>query len=650
MNFRPNALKPTGPNALAQEADFEIGSLLVSPSRLEIRVGDRPSTIQPRVMQVLVTMAGARGAVVSRDELIERCWGGRIVGEDAISRCVAKVRDLANLPGAPAFEIETIPRVGYRLKLAAAAVATSSSPLPATGNTVLAVLAFDNLSNDADMEFFSEGMSEEILQTVARAAQLKVIGRGSSFQFRGADKAAAHIASVLKATHVLDGSVRRSGNRVRISASLIECAGETTLWSRSFDRELSDVFALQDDIAAAVAAALRVALIPSPQREAVDPTAYDLYFKALQMRNEGLQGDRRLAVIHLLNRATELAPLFARAWAFLATMQASHLRFDEPERPPVVTRAHVVRAAEMALSLDPMLGGAYQALGYLQPFACFREREALQQKALSVAPNDSTVLTNASFFLAETGRLREALRLSRQAYRLDPMYPWVANWCANLLDYAGLIEEGRVLWNRLCAQWPENELISMSVIAHAAARLDWDWFDDLVAASEKYEFDSPMLRRSIGYGKALRAPGPEMQARALKRAKDNLSRTGSIPLWSFAFLYRLGLVDEAYHLINQASFAYMFDPELRSPNGAIDDGVIFSVLHNSSDMMKDIRFVRLCAKLGLCDYWVNTGNWPDCAEALAPYYDFKAEARGLVTAQGNDSTVLPKTPGEVDRI
>lgn len=123
-----------------------------------------------------------------------------------------------------------------------------------------------------------------------------------------------------------------------------------------------------------------------------------------------------------------------------------------------------------------------------------------------------------------------------------------------------------------------------------------------------------------------------MQARALKRARDNLSRTGTFPLASFAFLYRLGLADEAFQLIDQSSFAYMFDPDRRSPSGAIDDGVIFSVLHNSGDMMKDVRFVGLCAKLGLCDYWVSTGNWPDCAEAVAPYYDFKSEARRLIAA------------------
>src|ERR1700722_6937239 len=159
-------------------------------------------------MQVLATMAGARGAVVSRDELIAHCWSGRFVGEDAISRSVAKVRELANLASPPAFEIKTIPRVGYRLKAVAPAASSTSRPVPTVADTVLAVLAFDNLCNDADLEFFSQGMSEEVLQTVARATDLKVIGRGSSFQFRGADKAAAHVASVLKATHVLDGSVR----------------------------------------------------------------------------------------------------------------------------------------------------------------------------------------------------------------------------------------------------------------------------------------------------------------------------------------------------------------------------------------------------------------------------------------------------------
>jgi TolB-like protein len=117
----------------------------------------------------------------------------------------------------------------------------------------LAVLAFDNLSGDPGMAYFSDGVSEEIQQTFARGADLKVIGRTSSFQLRGADKTVRKAAAELKATHVLDGSVRRRGERVRISAQLIDCASETALWSNRFDRDLTDIFALQDEIAAEVA-------------------------------------------------------------------------------------------------------------------------------------------------------------------------------------------------------------------------------------------------------------------------------------------------------------------------------------------------------------------------------------------------------------
>jgi len=152
---------------------------------------------------------------------------------------------------------------------------TAKAPDP-----VLAVLPFDNLSGDADLTYFSDGVSEEIQQTVSRSTELKVIGRGSSFQFRGVDKAAAHVAAELNATHVLDGSVRRSGQKVRISAQLIECASSTTLWSDRFDRDLSDIFALQDEIAAAVAAALKTTFAPAAAVGAIDPAAYDLYLRA----------------------------------------------------------------------------------------------------------------------------------------------------------------------------------------------------------------------------------------------------------------------------------------------------------------------------------------------------------------------------------
>jgi TolB-like protein/DNA-binding winged helix-turn-helix (wHTH) protein/Tfp pilus assembly protein PilF len=457
MNFRPNAMRPGGPNALAREADFEIGGLLVSPSRLEIRVGDTPNTIQPRVMQVLVTMAGAKGAVVSRDELIERCWGGRIVGEDAISRCVAKVRELASLASPPAFEIETISRVGYRLKLGAPAASLASRPLPATDNIVLAVLAFDNLSNDADMAYFSDGVSEEILQTVARAAELIVIGRSSSFQFRGADKAAARIASVLKATHVLDGSVRRSKNRVRISASLIECAGETTLWSRSFDRELSDVFALQDEIAAAVAAALKVAFLPSSQPEAahparllsrtpahkasersqIDPSAYTAYLQGRFFLNRRNRADMHRAA-KFFKEALALVPDYVDARASLAYSYATLVA--NGQSPQSLTLA--TQETEAALRLAPNQFEALVSSAIISVASWkWTEARATCRRLFARHPNDAGIHHFFGWFLTLLQLPELWLREHRRAAALDPLVPVVRFNIGEALRILGREEE-----------------------------------------------------------------------------------------------------------------------------------------------------------------------------------------------------------------
>ncbi len=492
---------------------------------------------------------------------------------------------------------------------------------------LLAVLPFDNLSGDVEMLYFSDGMSEEILQTVARSTDLKVIGRGSSFQFRGADKAAAHVGNALSATHVLDGSVRRSGNKVRIAANLIECAGETTLWSDRFDRELSDIFALQDEIAAAVAAALKAAFAPAMQAETIDPAAYTLYLKARDIRNNGLLSPATvISVIQLLDEATRRGPKFARAWEFLATMQVEHLRFDQTERPVALKRTDVVTAAETALRLDPSLGAAYQALGQLQPFARFGEREALHGKALSVAPNDPTVLTNASLFFAEVGRIRDSLKYAAQAYALDPMYPWAASWYAVTLEYAGKREECGGLWKSLCNRWPDNELIVWGAICAAIGEGDWAWFDDMVEAATEKRFSSPTLRGAITWGNRVRQPTAEVVALELERAKARLARTGVLPLFEFAKLYVFGLAEQTFELLAQSSFDYMFDPEMGSPNGAEGPAMIFDA---NNPMIRDIRFVGLCARLGLCAYWVESDHWPDCAdEGLLPY-DFKAECRRL---------------------
>jgi TolB-like protein len=254
------------PIRLAEEARLRLGALTIEPALRRVAYdGGGAEIVEPRVMQVLVALVRAEGRILSRDELLASCWHGVVVGEDAITRVMGRLRRLVDGVGEGSFRLETITKVGYRLvptRGVAEAPRRDAPKLASAAEPRLAVLAFDTLCDGEDFAWFSTGVSEEILQMVASGVALEVIGRGSSFQFRGAEKSASHVAAALNVTHLLDGSVRRRGPTVRISAQLIECAGETALWSDRFDRDLSDYLAVQDEIARAVAAALATVFAP----------------------------------------------------------------------------------------------------------------------------------------------------------------------------------------------------------------------------------------------------------------------------------------------------------------------------------------------------------------------------------------------------
>ena len=493
---------------------------------------------------------------------------------------------------------------------------------------LLAVLAFDNLSGDPEMVYFSDGVSEEIQQTVARGVDLKVIGRASSFQFRGADKAAAQVGDKLGATHVLDGSVRRSGARVRISAQLIECAKATTLWSDRFDGDLTDAFALQDEIAAAVAQALRKTFAPSVEARPVDPQAYDLYLRSGALFLEGREQDhleRYASGTKMLEQAVARAPAFARAWAALALARAILLR-RAPASFPELTAAKVKEAAQTALALDPSAGVAYEALGHLAPFGGYQERETLFEKALAASPADPGILNEIAQLLRVVGRTREALYIFERASELDPLYWPAAGSRADALHDVGRRAEALQAEDDCLARWPDVPGILNDAIVHTAEGSDWHRFETLVARAGERGLDSPRLRVLIEYYEHLRRPDPAYVANRLHAARQELARTGTAQLHQFLALHSLGAEDETFELVDQASFANMFDPNGPPPAGG-SPAIIWLPLYEP--MRRDPRFVALCAKLGLCDYWVKSAQWPDCAVTGVLPYDFQAECRQL---------------------
>ena len=601
---------------LAREATFRLAEVEVRPSTREVVSSTRREIVEPRVMQVLVALGRRRGEVVSRDELIAECWGGRAVGEDAIHRCIGALRRLAETFGG--FQVSTVTRVGYRLSVNEHKEGANCPPEP-----VLAVLAFDNLSGDPELGYFSDGVSEDIHQTLARAAGLKVLGRASSFQFRGADKATARIAAALKATHILDGSVRRSGSRVRIAAQLIECSHETTIWSDRYDRDLTDIFALQDEIGTSVATALKATLTRS-QHWPVDPAAHDLILRALAYDGVGVEATVRQ--VRMLEGVVDLAPGFARGWANLAGWTAALLQKHPEEAAAAgLTRDRAIAAAEIALRLDPRMGAAYQALGLLEPVAAFQQREALYDRALGAAPNDPDVLSYAAFFCGQVGRHREGLALARRAFELDPLAPFGTDCLGILLGLTGRYDEASRLLDSARTRWPEHGGMAGNAIIVAAARGDRAELEAVIGAWSAAAVRNTWMQQWIWFSRNRIDPDLESIGRYLERQRATLARTGAVTLMALCTLDLLGLTKEAYELIDEASFV---DREL-SPSNVMFIGAIFSRLNES--LSQDPRFPRLCAKLGLCDYWIETSKWPDCADEVP--YDFRVEAR-KVAAEG----------------
>lgn len=289
------------------------------------------------------------------------------------------------------------------------------------GDQSIAVLPFVNMSSDPEQEYFSDGIAEEILNLLSRITDLRVISRSSSFVFKGQDVEIPVIASRLNVAHILEGSVRKSGNRVRVTVQLIDARTDTHLWSDTFDRDLDDIFAIQDEISAKVVAQLKITILGNlPSSVVVDTTAYGLYLRARHINHSGLFDQIPLAV-ELLTEALELQPDYVPAMSELARIQLSS-RYDfgfasQQERRQSV-RALVDRISQVA-------PGAKEELAWRAWIAATWDSDpqtAAQFMELGLLryPNDLDILRSVSWFLADLGRIDDALALSEYVALRDP--------------------------------------------------------------------------------------------------------------------------------------------------------------------------------------------------------------------------------------
>jgi TolB-like protein len=300
--------------------------------------------------------------------------------------------------------------------------ATSIPQIPAAPEKSIAVLPFVDLSEKRDQEYFSDGLAEELLDLLTKTRQLQVTARTSSFYYKHKAVTVPQIARTLKVAHVLEGSVRKSGEIVRVTTELIRARDGVRLWSETYDRKLDDVFRVQDDIAGAVVKALRIQLLPSEraatQTRSANSEAYYQYLLGRGLQNRG-NGDGWPLALQAYRKAIALDPSFAPAYAKLAIAQ----NFVADGTNDAAGFQRAVDAADQAVALGPDIPEGYTARAFMRYTYLWDWKGAEDDlnKALALDPNDATVLRRYGDLLDILGHLPEAIAATRKAIEADPL-------------------------------------------------------------------------------------------------------------------------------------------------------------------------------------------------------------------------------------
>ncbi|MCS3728966.1 winged helix-turn-helix domain-containing tetratricopeptide repeat protein [Bradyrhizobium betae] len=418
----------------------------------ELTCGGAAVPLQPQVFDLLLYLVAQRARVVSKDDLISQIWSDRIVSDSALNSRINAARKALGDDGATQRLIKTIPRKGFRfvgdVREEAAGTLAPAEPAPAPARIAaerpgIAVLAFENMSGDPAQEYFGDGISEDILTALSKQRWFMVIARNSSFTYKGRAVHIRQIAEELGVRYIVEGSVRKADNRVRITAQLNDATTGGHLWAERYDRELVDVFAVQDEITNAIAAAIEPQIhaaenFRSHRKPPASLDAWDLLMRALSHTWRVTRQDHEAARA-LLERAIAIDPNYGQALAVLAAnhMFGVHLGWAELAKVAPVAEA----AALAAVRCDHEDAWAHAALGSV----CFSTRrlaDALSEfeQALALNPNFSLAQGYYALALSYAGRSGESFEAAQRAIRLSPRDPSLAIY-HGIAGYARFTEQ-----------------------------------------------------------------------------------------------------------------------------------------------------------------------------------------------------------------
>ena len=542
-------------------AILRFGEFTLDEARAALFCNGAQVHLRRQSFEVLKYLAGHAGRLVTKDELFAEVWPGTVVTDDSLTQCLVEIRRVLGDGGREI--IRTVPRRGFVFEapvdaiggegpgaktavrlpgrsgnlrrpalVALALAATAAGALwwaagrlvdrapvadatsDATGADVsIAVLPFLDLSDAQDQQFFAEGLSEEILNLLAQIPELRVIARTSSFSFRSQpEKDIDGIARTLGVTHVLEGSVRKAGNRARITAQLVAAADSSHLWSNNYDRELGDLLVVQSEIAGEIARALKLQLASatggSGAPAAVDPRAYEHYLHARFLHSRRAPGDLAAAERHFL-RAVDIDEGFGRAWAGLAGTLLVRLHEQDGSEGPDVVMERMRDAVEHALALEP---------------------------------GSAEVQIRAANYFFQAGELERAREHRRRARDIDPDHPLVLGAQVGTAHRRGDREAAVKLWERALLRDPlgfiarRNYALDLAIVGrYEDAYREFQRARELNPARPTNDIEEATLLYLLG-----------RHAEALQRLQsypDGAARDALLAI----VLHALGRLDEARH-------------------------------------------------------------------------------------------------------
>ena len=504
---------------------YEFGQFTLVPTEKRLLCDGKVVPLAPKVFDTLVLLVKNQGRLLEKDALLEALWPHRVVEEVALAHNVSQLRKALGDPAEDPKFIETVPKRGYRFIAAVrqrgeprAAPPASGGETPSavrhtprsraailgafaavlvlaagtaayvhlspTGKRVtgvlpaihsLAVLPFENLSADKEQEYFADGMTDALTTDLAQIGSLRVISRTSAMQFKGSKETLPQVGRDLQVDALVEGTVARGKNRVRVTAQLVEASSDYHLWARTYERDLKDVLALQDEIAQDIAEQIRVKLTPKErslliQAHAVDPEALDAYlrgrywaYKADLWRTCGTSGlppcvsqSEAWKALEYYKKAIAKDPSYALGYAgvadgFVVLAVSGGLPYKEAS-------PKINEAALKALALDPSLAEAHSSLAFVKLFNDwdFSGADAELKQAIALNPNFARAHTWYSYYLVVMERLNEAVKESERARNLDPFDFYANEWLGQALYHARQYDDALRQQRRTLEMFPDR--------------------------------------------------------------------------------------------------------------------------------------------------------------------------------------------------